>query len=113
MGALLSPKHSAIHRVGFATSLSPWVIEEAQQREVDFLVTLHDAWDFLYDMRAQCRDMLNSSGIGHLFVHAPMGAVEFGPGASLLKSVGCALVERGSYEVSGLSGGQILDEEHL
>jgi putative NIF3 family GTP cyclohydrolase 1 type 2 len=85
---------STITKVGFATSLSPWVIEDAEQCEVDFLITLHDAWDFLYEMRDQCRDMLGSAGIGHLFVHLPLGTSEFGCGLSLLKSVGCVPVEQ-------------------
>ena len=84
---------SAVSKVGYATSLSPWVIDEAHQCEVHLLVTHHDAWDFLYDMSAQCRDMLNYSGIGHLFVHLPLDACEFGCCASLLESVGCSPVE--------------------
>jgi len=102
-GLYIPAKHSVISKVGFATSLSPWVIEEAKQCEVDFLVTLHDAWDFLYDMRVQCRDMLKSSGIGHLFVHLPLGASGFGCGISLLKSVDCVPVE----QLSGIYYGQI------
>ncbi|UCH33201.1 MAG: Nif3-like dinuclear metal center hexameric protein [Armatimonadota bacterium] len=97
---------SAISKVGCATSLSPWVIEDAKRCEVDFLVTHHDAWDFLYDMRTQCRDMLNASGIGHLFVHLPLDGSEFGCGASVLESVGCARVER-FCEESRIYCGQI------
>lgn len=99
-------EYSAVTKVGFATSLSPWVIEEAKQCEVNFVVTFHDAWDFLYDMRTQCRDMLSAAGIGHLYVHAPLGAAEFGCGTSLLQSVGC--VPSGKFwKTSGLYGGQI------
>lgn len=114
-GIYIPAGFSTISKVGFATSLSPWVIEDARQHDVDFLVTHHDVWDFLFDMRGQCRQMLDSWGIGHVFVHAPLDACEFGTSVSLLESLGCPVVDR-FCEESGMYFGRIGEfgsERHL
>ena len=105
-GIHLPDSHGLISKVGFATSLSPWVVEEAKRNDVNFIVTHHDAWDFLFDLRAECKAMLDSWGMAHVFVHTPLDGCEFGTSVSLLESLGCPVVDR-FCEDSGMYFGRI------
>jgi len=78
----------AIKRIGYATNLSPEVVEQAAAKHVDLILTHHDAWDFVFGMKEACHSLLKQSGISHFFIHLPLDYAEFGTCSSLFKALG-------------------------
>ncbi|MDR6552600.1 Nif3-like dinuclear metal center hexameric protein [Paenibacillus qinlingensis] len=92
-----------IHRIGYATNMTPEIIEQAAKKKVDLIVTHHDAWDFVFGMKEECHRLLASHGISHFFVHLPLDYVEFGTCTSLFKAIGIDHVIQKSIESDGRS----------
>ena len=97
---------SSITRVGYATNLSPAVVREAARQDLHALITHHDAWDFLYESRAETYSALDKHGISHCFVHAPLDAAPFGTAATLAARLSLH-VEGEFAEYQGLPCGRI------
>jgi len=74
-----------IARVGYATNLDPITATKAVDAGVDALITHHDAWDFLLELRPEAHRILSNAGISHCFVHLPLDAAPFGTTATLAK----------------------------
>ncbi|MFC2095981.1 Nif3-like dinuclear metal center hexameric protein [Candidatus Bipolaricaulota bacterium] len=99
---------SEIARVGYATNLDESTAEKATQEGVDALLTHHDAWGFLYELRTQVLATLKSASISHCFVHVPLDAAPFGTAASLAEELGLRLkTEFARYD--GLACGRICE----
>jgi putative NIF3 family GTP cyclohydrolase 1 type 2 len=79
--------------LGFATTLTPAVIRQAIAKEIDLLVTHHDAWDFMLEERQASIELLAQHHISHVWCHAPLDAADFGTAAALLTLTGCQLIE--------------------
>ncbi len=77
-----------VRRLGYATNLSADIIKRAADEKVDFLLTHHDSWEFIYGLKETCNSLLMEYGISHAFFHAPLDGAEFGTSASLAKAVG-------------------------
>lgn len=77
-----------IRRIGYATNLTGEIIEHAKENEVDFLLTHHDSWEFIYGLKEHCNKMLQESCITHAFFHAPLDDADFGTSASLAQALG-------------------------
>ena len=77
-----------IKRVGYATNLSQEIIRKASEESIDFLLTHHDSWEFIYGLKESCNQMLKQRGISHAFFHAPLDDADFGTSASLAKALG-------------------------
>ena len=75
-------------RIGYATTLSPDVVLAAHHQHIHLIVTHHDAWDFLYELRDESYRLLDDLCMAHLYVHAPLDGADFGTSAALLKRVG-------------------------
>lgn len=87
-----------VRRLGYCTNLAPEVVEQARDRQVDLIVTHHDAWDFVFGMREACVDKLQEYEIAHFYVHLPLDYAEFGTYASLLQEIGdIRLTERSEH----------------
>jgi len=82
-----------IARVGYATNLDPVTVDKAIEMAVDALVTHHDAWDFLYELRTKSHDKLKRASISHCFVHLPLDAAPFGTAATLAERLGLEIRE--------------------
>ena len=76
-----------IQKIGYATSLSTDIIDEAVQNDVDFILTHHDAWDFVYGMKEKCMQLLNKHNMIHAFFHLPLDDADFGTSSSLAKAL--------------------------
>jgi len=88
-----------VRRIGYSTNLTPEVVEAAIQHDVDLIVTHHDAWEFIYGMKAECIDMLTKNRISHLFAHLPLDAADFGTAAAFVQALGGQVGEKiGLYE---------------
>jgi len=83
----LNESDKSINKIGYATSLTPEIIDEAAGYGVDFIITHHDAWDFVYGMKEKCKELLNKHNIIHTFVHLPLDDADFGTGSSLANAL--------------------------
>ena len=79
---------NVVTRIGYSTNLTPEVVESAIQHEVDLVITHHDAWEFIYGMKAECKEMLTKNRISHLFAHLPLDAADFGTATALARALG-------------------------
>lgn len=81
--------------MGYATNLTGEIIERAGEAKVDFLLTHHDSWEFIFGLKELCDQMLRDRHITHAFFHAPLDDAVFGTSASLanaLDAYGCKKV---------------------
>lgn len=81
-------------KIAAATTLSPSVIQGALDIGANLIVTHHDSWSFMYEHRDHAHEMLRKNGVGHIWCHHPLDIAEFGPAASLLRLLGCELVDK-------------------
>lgn len=77
-----------IRRVGYATNLTEEIIRRAGDAGVDFLLTHHDSWEFIFGLKESCDRLLRELGIAHAFFHAPLDDAEFGTSSSLAAALG-------------------------
>ncbi|MFC7370296.1 Nif3-like dinuclear metal center hexameric protein [Fictibacillus iocasae] len=75
-------------KLAYATNLSFETIEKAAESNADFLLTHHDAWDFIYGMKEACITRLKKLGISHYYIHSPLDYVKFGTCTSLMHALG-------------------------
>jgi putative NIF3 family GTP cyclohydrolase 1 type 2 len=97
-----------ISRVGWAASLTPDVIQQCINNDLDLVVTHHDAWKWLYEFHDKTIEMLQANKIGHIFVHAPLDQADFGTSATILESLGISKTEPFCKE-NGIDWGRIGD----
>ncbi len=74
--------------IAYCTNITPETVEKAHDVGADLLITHHDAWDFIYDMKETCLHKLKDYGISHFFSHLPLDDAPFGTNSSLLKVIG-------------------------
>ncbi|WP_027292734.1 Nif3-like dinuclear metal center hexameric protein [Robinsoniella sp. KNHs210] len=77
-----------VRRIGYATNLTPEIILRAKKMEVNFMLTHHDSWEFVFGMKEECNALLKEYHIIHAFFHAPLDDADFGTSASLAKALG-------------------------
>ena len=99
---------AGIARVGYATNLDQTTAEKAIAGGVDAILTHHDAWDILYDLRAKVVATLKTASISHCFVHLPLDAAPFGTSASLAEELGLNIVAEFA-NCEGLACGRICE----
>ena len=83
-----------VKQVGYATNITLEVVDKAYKAGVDFLITHHDAWGFIYGLKEAVMDRLKDYGISHYFVHLPLDDASFGTNSSLLKGLGLKEVSK-------------------
>ena len=86
-----------ITRIGYATNLNQIVATKAIVANVDALITHHDVWDFLYEMRTDTLGLLEEKSISHCFVHLPLDAADFGNAVSLCQKMGFEIKDSFAY----------------
>ena len=89
--------------IGYATTLTPDVIRQAAERNIELLVTHHNAWEFMREERTACQSLLAQHQISHIWCHAPLDRVGFGTSAALLNLAGCKMIAK-IVEDDGLRG---------
>ena len=77
-----------IRTIGYATNITPEVIEQAHAKNIDFLLTHHDSWGFVFGLKEECNKLLTEYHITHAFFHAPLDDADFGTNASLVAKIG-------------------------
>jgi len=90
-------------KIGYATNITPEIILQAAEKNVEIIVTHHDAWNFIYGMKEKCIDLLERNNIAHFFVHLPLDYIDFGTCNSLLKLLGVNLIIQNSCDSNGMS----------
>lgn len=83
-----------IATVGYATNLTPEVVDEAHALGVDLLVTHHDAWDFVYGLKDRSREHLAACRISHYYCHLPLDDAPFGTNAAIANALGLRTISR-------------------
>ena len=78
--------------IGYATTITPDTIKTAVDRDVDVIVTHHDAWEFMFEQREEVRALLRKNGLTHIWAHLPLDLADFGTSAMLLSEIGCTPV---------------------
>ncbi|MCL2697402.1 MAG: Nif3-like dinuclear metal center hexameric protein [Oscillospiraceae bacterium] len=76
-----------VKRIGYSVNLTPETIEEAVKYNVDFIITHHDAWFFVFGMKEQCQLLLKENNIAHAFFHSPLDDADFGTSSSLANAL--------------------------
>jgi putative NIF3 family GTP cyclohydrolase 1 type 2 len=94
--------------VGYTTNLDQIVAAKAVEVKVDALITHHDAWDFLFELRTDVFKTLQENAISHCFVHLPLDASDFGTAVSLSNKMGFEIVDSFAY-FEGLPCGRICE----
>lgn len=89
----------SINRIGYCTNLTPDIIEQAHFKNIDMIITHHDAWDFVYGMKQDCVNLLQMYDIGHFYVHLPLDYAEFGTCNSLFREIGDVSIIQQSQHV--------------
>lgn len=77
-----------IRRVGCAVNLTPGTIAAAGELGVDFILTHHDSWEFVFGLKERCNALLKETHMTHGFFHAPLDDADFGTSASLTEALG-------------------------
>jgi dinuclear metal center YbgI/SA1388 family protein len=93
--------NDSIKTVGYCTNLSIEVIEQANNNNVDLLVTHHDAWDFIFGLRDECLKKLKEYNISHFWIHGPLDFIDFGTCTSLMNVIGINNIVRYSIYDNG------------
>lgn len=88
-------------RIGYSTNITPELIEQAYEKNIDLMITHHDAWNFIYGMKEECVRRLKEYDIAHFFIHLPLDYVDFGTGQSLLNEIGQIQMIQGSHHLNG------------
>ena len=86
--------HPNPQSIGYATTLTPAVIQQAAEQGIQLLVTHHNAWEFTCEERTACHELLARYHISHIWCHAPLDRVDFGTAAALLNLTGCKMVAK-------------------
>lgn len=90
-------------KLGCATNITPEIVLQAAEKNVDLIVTHHDAWDFVYGMKERCVELLKEHNIAHFYIHLPLDYAEFGTCNSLLRLLGASNIIQQSHHVEGQS----------
>ncbi|RXZ77439.1 Nif3-like dinuclear metal center hexameric protein [Paenibacillaceae bacterium] len=90
-------------KLGYATNITPEIVLQAAEKNVNLIITHHDAWDFVYGMKERCVALLKEHNIAHFFIHLPLDYAEFGTCNSLLRLLGASNIIQQSRHVEGQS----------
>ncbi len=101
-----------IKKIGYCTNLTEETVESAAKNKVDMLLTHHDSWDFLYDMKSVCKEMLSYYDIAHYFNHLPLDDCDFGTNSTLIKKLGLTETKK-SHFFEGFYCGRIAKPHQL
>lgn len=80
-------QNKEIQKVGYCVNLTPKTIEKAHKEGIDFLLTHHDAWPFIFGMDQECQVLLKTLDLTHGFFHAPLDDADFGTSSSLANAL--------------------------
>jgi len=78
--------------------------------EDDLLITHHDAWEEIYDLREACTEKLKEYGISHYYNHLPLDDCKFGTNDSLVEKLELKLIEK-THEWEGFLFGRVGEYE--
>jgi len=90
-----------LYRIGYCTNLTPEIVDQAKEKNIDLIITHHDAWDFVFGMKEACITKLSEYGIGHFYIHLPLDYVDFGTCNTLMKEIGDITIIRQSQHIDG------------
>jgi putative NIF3 family GTP cyclohydrolase 1 type 2 len=99
--------------LAYATTLTPDVVEDASQNNVNVIITHHAAWDFMYEQKEKAEQLLKKYKITNVWCHLPLDKADFGTAVSLLSLLNCepfAKLNNGEGRMSKTTSTQTFDE---
>ncbi|WDV46420.1 Nif3-like dinuclear metal center hexameric protein [Clostridiaceae bacterium M8S5] len=93
-----------IKKIGYATNLTPEVVELANQSNVDLILTHHDAWHFIFGIKEKSDQLLKKYEISHYYNHLPLDDSDFGTNSTLAKELGLVEVKKTCNEDGFMCG---------
>lgn len=100
-----------IFKIGYCTNLTIETAKKATENSVDFLITHHDAWEWMTGMKEEVLSILEQSNITHYFSHLPLDDAEFGNNTSILERLGFKVIDKFSKD-EGMYCGRIGEIEN-
>jgi putative NIF3 family GTP cyclohydrolase 1 type 2 len=95
-----------ILKVGYCTNLTIESAQEAVRKNINLLITHHDACEWMNGIKEEVLGILKQSYITHFYIHLPLDDAEFGNNTSILKKLGFKVVDKFSNE-EGMYCGRI------
>jgi len=86
-----------VNRIGYSVNLTPDILKEALEKQVDLILTHHNIWEDHFEMREACLKFLEEHNLIHFFNHLPLDASEFGPSYALAERLGLEVTDRISF----------------
>ncbi len=72
-----------IKKIGYSVNLTPDIIKQAKDSQVDLILTHHNVWEDHFELRDDCLNLLNEFHLLHYFNHLPLDSMPFGPTGTL------------------------------
>ncbi len=85
----ISGKSEAPKLLAYATTLTPEVVIEAHENDVNIIVTHHPVWSFMYEQKEKTYQLLKKYRITNIWCHLPLDKANFGTAVSLLGLLNC------------------------
>jgi len=77
-----------VETIGYAVNLNEEVINLATEAKVDMILTHHNVWDYMGELKPYCLDELKRRDLIHFFVHLPLDDIDFGTNAIIFRGLG-------------------------
>lgn len=77
-----------INQIGFAVNLNEEVIKLAAEEKVDLILTHHNVWDYMGELKPFCLAALKKQKLIHFFVHLPLDDINFGTNEIIFRELG-------------------------
>jgi len=90
--------------IGYATNLTPEVIEKANEEGIDLILTHYRAWEFIEGFSENCMELLDAYSISHYHNHLPLDDASFGTNSSLAKVLDVGEIKKSNEEDGFMCG---------
>lgn len=95
-----------VKKIGYCVNLTLETVEQARMKNVEMIVTHHDAWEEIYGLKEACHKKLKEYEISHYYAHLPLDDCDFGTNDSFLKKMKLTGKEK-THQWEGLWFGRI------
>lgn len=83
-----------IEKIGYSVNLTPDIIKQAKDNNVDLILTHHNIWEDHFELRDDCLKLLNEYELVHFFNHLPLDSMPFGPSGAFANKLGLNIIKR-------------------
>lgn len=76
-----------VKKIGYCVNLTLETVEQAKNKNVEMIITHHDAWEEIYGLKEACHKKLEEYRMSHYYAHLPLDDCDFGTNDSFLKKM--------------------------